>query len=86
MQFYYLFPNLALVSELLDKGCDDVMVTKFPLWLFLYKQGVRRDMLPCREESAARRADYVRVRAFECVRVRVHVVDYDHVEKFFSPL
>jgi hypothetical protein len=31
-------------------------------------------------------ADYVRVRVFECVRVRVHVVDYDHVEKFCSPL
>jgi hypothetical protein len=31
-----------------------------------------------------RRADYART--FECVRDRVHVVDYDHVDKFFSPL
>jgi hypothetical protein len=33
-------------------------------------------------------AEYVRVHAFECVRdrVRVRVFDYDHVEKFFSPL
>jgi hypothetical protein len=35
-----------------------------------------------------RRADYAR--AFECVRDRVRdrvrVADYDHVEKFFSPL
>jgi hypothetical protein len=29
-------------------------------------------------------ADYAR--AFECVRDRVRVVDYDHVEKVFSPL
>ncbi len=36
--------------------------------------------------SGCRLADYARVRAFECVRVRVHVVDYDHVDKFFSPL
>ncbi len=37
-----------------------------------------------RFRSSDRLADYVRVRAFECVRVRV--VDYDHVEKFCSPL
>jgi hypothetical protein len=29
-------------------------------------------------------ADYAR--AFECVRDRVRDADYDHIEKFFSPL
>jgi hypothetical protein len=39
-----------------------------------------------RSANSRRLADYARVRAFECVRDRVHVVDYDHVDKFFSPL
>jgi hypothetical protein len=36
-----------------------------------------------RSANSRRRADYVRVCAFECVRVRVRDADYDHVEKFF---